>query len=358
VLLGVVDEVPHDEEVAAEGHLDDDVHLAQQALAILIGIELLAAAVLLGEAALETVAGDLAEVAVEVVALGHLVLGQVGLAEVELDVAALGDLDGVLERLGHVAELGVELLGRLDVVGGRAVLETTRVVERLALLDAHQDVVRLPVGLLHVVAVAGGDEAEPGLARHLLPRVVDLLLLVEAVGLHLEEERVVLEQRLVLERLVLGVLVALAHQRLRHLAAQARRQADEPLGVILEQLLVDARVVVEALEERLGVEELQVLVALLVLRQEDEVVVLALGLVLHRGRRDVGLAAEDRLDPGVLGLLVEVDHAVHVAVVGEGHRVHAHLLTGLEQVGQPDGPVEQAVLGMQVEVRELGHAAI
>ena len=49
--------------------------------------------------------------------------------------------------------------------------------------------------------------------------------------------------------------------------------------MLLEQLLVDARVVVEALEEGLGVEVLEVLVALLVLGQQDEVVVLALGLV-------------------------------------------------------------------------------
>jgi len=215
--------------------------------------------------------------------------------------------------------------------------------------------VRLPVVALDVVAVAGGDEPEPGLARHLLPRLVDLLLLVEAVGLHLEEERVLLEQRLVLERFVLCLFVALAHERLRDLAAETRRQTDEPLGMILEQLLVDARVVIKTFEERLRVQELEVLVTLHVLGQKDQVVIFALGLVLHRRRRDVGLAAEDGLDAGVLGLLVEVDHAVHVAVVGERHRFHAVLLARLHEVGQTDGAVEERILRMQMQMRELGH---
>ena len=56
-------------------------------LAILIGVELLAARCYLGEAALEPVGRDLAHVAVEVEALGHLVLRQIGLAELQLDVA-------------------------------------------------------------------------------------------------------------------------------------------------------------------------------------------------------------------------------------------------------------------------------
>ena len=62
-----------------------------------------------------------------------------------------------------------------------------------------------------------------------------------------------------------------------------------------------------------------------VLGQEDEVVVVRIGLALlvgHAAGRDVGLDADDRLDSGLLGGGVERDDAVHAAVVGQRQRRH------------------------------------
>ena len=83
----------------------------------------------------------------------------------------------------------------------------------------------------------------------------------------------------------------------------------------------------------------------------------ALGLVEAIGR-DVGLAAEDRLDAVGLGLLVEVERAEQVAVVGDRHRLHPALEHLREQVVQADGAVEKAILRVQMQVRELGHALV
>jgi hypothetical protein len=60
-------------------------------------------------------------------------------------------------------------------------------------------------------------------------------------------------------------------ERLRDLAAEARRQPDQALAVVAQDLLVDPRVVVEALEVALRVQEREVLVADLVLREQDQV---------------------------------------------------------------------------------------
>jgi hypothetical protein len=70
---------------------------------------------------------------------------------------------------------------------------------------------------------------------------------------------------------------------------------------------------------------------------------------------DVGLHAEDRLHPGLLRLLVEVDGAVEVAVVGHGHRGHPLRLDGLEEVLDADRAVEERVERVQVQVDEVGH---
>jgi len=37
----------------------------------------------------------------------------------------------------------------------------------------------------------------------------------------------------------------------------------------------------------------------------------------------VDLAADHRVQAGLLGVQVEVNHPEHVAVVGDGHRLHA-----------------------------------
>src|SRR5690606_27209658 len=101
---------------------------------------------------------------------------------------------------------------------------------------------------------------------------------------------------------------------------------------------------------------LQVAVASLILRQQDDVVVLAIASRRRLALREVCLAAEDRLDAVRFGLLVELDGPEHVAVVGDRDGLHAPLLDGLAQVLGPDGAIEEAVLGVQVEVSEIVHS--
>ena len=59
------------------------------------------------------------------------------------------------------------------------------------------------------------------------------------------------------------------------------------------------------------------------------------------------------LMPFVLGRLVEGDRAVERAVVGDGQRIHALLGGRVDQLGDPPEAVEQAELGVDVEVREV-----
>ena len=60
------------------------------------------------------------------------------------------------------------------------------------------------------------------------------------------------------------------------------------------------------------------------------------------------------LMPASLAVQVEVDRPEQVAVVGNGHGRHLHLPGGVKQVLEPDGPVQQAVLGVQMEMDEFG----
>ena len=229
------------------------------------------------------------------------------------------------------------------------------VVDGLLLLHAHQDLVGPGVLLIQIVAIIGGDERDAGLPAEVDELPVDLLLLREAIGLQLEEEIAAAEDVVEFARYRLPGLGAPAHAGLRHLPTEASRQPDQSLAMLAQQLLVDARVVIEALQVAHRVQVGQVLPADVVLGQEDQVVALSLGPIVAIGR-DVGLAAEDGLDPVLARALVEIEGPEQVAVVGDGHGLHAALEHAGEELVQPDRAIEEAVLGMQMQMGELSHA--
>ena len=68
---------------------------------------------------------------------------------------------------------------------------------------------------------------------------------------------------------------------------------------------------------------------------------------------DVRLHADDRLDPLGRRRLVEGDRAVEGAVVGDRERIEAQPLGRVDEVGDPAEAVEQAELGVDVEVGEV-----
>ena len=135
-----------------------------------------------------------------------------------------------------------------------------------------------------------------------------------------------------------------------------------------ERLPVDPGLVVVALHEGPAGQLDEVAVAGVVLGQQGQVVVellapvgvapgvvhpapagrpLVAGVVGH-----VGLGAEDRLDALLAALLVEVEDAVHVPVVGDADRGLAVGDGGPDDLADPGGAVEHRVLGVDVEVGE------
>jgi hypothetical protein len=83
---------------------------------------------------------------------------------------------------------------------------------------------------------------------------------------------------------------------------------------------------------------------------------LALGL-LQPVRGHVGFAAQDGLHPVLLRLLIELQGSEQVAMVGHGHLFHAEGKQAGKQLVKANRPVQQAVLRVQMKVRELAHFA-
>ncbi len=122
------------------------------------------------------------------------------------------------------------------------------------------------------------------------------LVLIQAVILNLEEEILLAEHVGVAVRQPLGFLVAIGHDRLVDVAAQAGRHRDQALGMLRQQILVDARLVVEAFEKRGGDQLQQVAIAFLVLAQQHQVVVaIGIAAACQALLRDVDFASDHRM---------------------------------------------------------------
>ncbi len=362
VVLGVLDQVPHDQEVRAEAHGGDDLELVAEAVGHL-GRERLAPALR------RPLEGQVAQV---VLGGGHprrqRELRQLGLAELDGDVGPLGDPQRVVAGRGHLAEEVAHLLRRLEVVLVALEVEALRVAHQRAGLDAEQRVVGEVVVAARVVAVVGGQQGRAELPGDLDQLGVGVALGGQPVVLQLDEQAVAAEDVLQAARLLQRPGRIALDERLQHVATEAAGGGDEALVVALQQLPVQAGLVVVALEEGQAGQLDEVAVAGVALGQQGEVVVeLAAALrvapgVVHpapAGRAlravvvgHVGLGAEHRRDPLGLAGPVEVEDPVHVAVVRDAD---GRLPVGRrrrDQVLDPRRAVEHRVLGVDVEVGE------
>ena len=349
-LAGVVHEVLDDQEVAGEALLGDHLQLVVEAL-LDLGDDLRVAALqaFLGEAAQVLVGGR--ELG------GNGEAGHERPPEVQLHPALLGDGEGVLDRPGQVREELLHLRRALHVES-RGIAHPFGIGQVLPRLDADQGVVGGVVVCAQEVEVVGGHQRHPELAVQVQEPVVDLGLDLDAVALDLQVV-VVPEDLHVLPRRGLGLVHPLLLDQVGHLSGDACGHADKPLAVLPQELLVDARIVVEALGVPLGDELDQVLPARRVLGQQDEVVgavgqAAGPGAVVAVADGHVDLAPEDRPDAGVFAGPVVGDGAEEVAVVGDGQGGHAGLGGGGRHGVDGAAAVEEAVLAVSVEVDELG----
>ena len=192
------------------------------------------------------------------------------------------------------------------------------------------------------------------------------------MGHELEEVVALSEDSLMLQSDRAGRVDALIGDGPRQLTLQARRERDQALAALAQQVLIHARTVVVALEVGRRHQCHEVLVADEVLGEEDEVPGLAMPFgpriavetvvagdvrlefahtptYIHHGRLDT----DDRFDAGVTAERVEVDRAVEGAVIGESERRHVQRFRACDEVAEAGQPVEQAVLGMRVQMDEV-----
>ena len=296
-------------------------------------------------------------------------LGSCGAPNSISTLGPLGDPQRVVARLGHLPEQVAHLVGGLQVVLVALELEALRVRQHGAGLHAQQGVVGLVVLAVGVVRVVGGQQRGAELAWPARP--ASGWCRAGPAGRGPAARRRGCRGRRSPAAGRPSPARPCSSPCSSDCSTWPPRQpvvAIRPSWCWLEQLPVEARLVVVALEERQAGELDEVAVAGLVLGQQREVVVellaalgVAAGVVdpAPAGRAlaavvvgHVGLGADDRLDALLAALLVELERPVHVAVVGDPDR---RLPVGDRlghQLVEPGGPVEHRELGVDVEVGE------
>ena len=283
------------------------------------------------------------------------VVRNLGVAELEIKIALICDDLGVGASLRHHGEQVVHLIRRLDVEFVGLELHFVGVLHGLAGLDAKQDALHLGIVPAQIVSIV---RSRHGDAR--FPRQLDELgqndgVLFKAVVLQFNVVIALAEQVTVPQRRRLGALIVTCEDSLRDLACKARRQADQALMVLLQQLFVHTGLGVKAFGKGRRDHFDQVFVARFVFAQQDQVIVAVdlVDLIETGAGGNVDFAPDDGLDARLFGCLIKLHAAVHHAVVGAGNGGLAALLHPIHQLIDAACAVQQAVFRMDMEVNKL-----
>ena len=144
----------------------------------------------LGQALGQALAAHALELLVDAHAFRQVVDREVRLAQLDLDIALVGDLHRVGDGLRAIVERCLHLLHGLEVQLRGAHAHAFLVQNGALGADAQEDVVGLGVVFRQVVAVVGGHEGEPRFLGHFKQHLVGAGLLRDAVLLELQVEAV------------------------------------------------------------------------------------------------------------------------------------------------------------------------
>ena len=143
----------------------------------------------------------------------------------------------------------------------------------------------------------------------------------------------------------------------RHLSCDAGRTADKALRVLLYDFVTDTRlVIVFSLDMSCRDDLHQVLVAIVVLGQQNKVIIASVILVLELViivSGHIYLTSDDRLDLRILFRhFQELLHSVHVTMVGDSKCGHSKLFCALEKACNRGLTVKDRILCMDMKMDE------
>ncbi len=355
-LLGIPANIGHDQEVGLQLHVEDHVQLGPQA--VLCGACTRTAPVQLPQ----TRAGQLLQIGlVRLESLRQREPGHVIGVVLRIDVAHLGNLDGPVEHVAgkvHLVAEGILHLapGSEEVaVSGHA--HPLGIAPPAARLHAQQNILVLAVGLARVVHVVAGNHLQVELFGQAQQALVDDIQFRDVVPFQFQEKPLPGEGLHIPRRTLRGLVIAPVGQQPRDFRRQAAGRADQAFAQLPQTVVIHPGLVVETIQMGLGAQFEQVAIAGVVLGQQEQVVALGIqGLVptVHGPTPlgQVGLNAQHRVDAVLVAGSVEVDRAMHDAVVGQRQGRLSQFGGACHQPIEAVQAVQEGIFGVGVKVNE------
>jgi hypothetical protein len=166
------------------------------------------------------------------------------------------------------------------------------------------------------------------------------------------------------------LLVFLFHHRFGHRPAQASGKGNQAFAMFREQVVVDARFVIKAFEKARGNQLDQVVITLKRFAQQHQVIrparpwlrfaallpiqaVCFFSALVPAALGDIHFAANDGLDVALTRFVKEIRCREKIPVIGDRHRRHFLPRSFVQQFRCFAGPIQQAVIGVNVQVNKL-----
>ena len=206
-----------------------------------------------------------------------------------------------------------------------------------------------------IMGVVRSHKRDARLLRKLHQHGQHPALLRQAVVLYFNIIVSLAKQLLIILRGGFRLFIVARQQRLRKLARQTGGKADKPFVVFFQQGVVDARLVVKAIDKACRHQLNKVFIACLIFTQEHQVVraIDAVHLIETRTRGHVYFAADNGLDARLFRGFIKIDAAVHHAVVGDSHSRLAQLFHPFHQRLDAACAVQKAVFSVQMQMCKL-----
>ncbi len=233
-------------------------------------------------------------------------------------------------------------------------------MDGLARLNAEHHVLRVRIILAEIVAVIGRNQRDLEFFLQLQQVALNARFFRQSLVLNFEIEIAFAEN--IAERYggFTSCVVLPFSEILGNFTLKTRGQTDQPSGVLSQEFLAYARLVVEAMQRRLRDNLDQIAIAFIVLRQHDKMVVAIAFLIgtVVLFLADVEFATQDGLHARFLRSVYERHSAEDVAVVGHGHAGHVEFFDALDQALDVTSAVEHRVISVEMKMYELrlGHS--
>jgi len=279
-------------------------------------------------------------------------VGQLRLAQDQCQAAALGDLQRVGNRTGHIGKQGLHLGGRFEVLLTREAAHPARIGQDLTLRNADTGFMRFIVVCFQELDRVRGHhgQMQPGSQLH---GSLHMGLIVGTARTLQLQIKTVRKDRGQLQR-NFGSLAGIAlHQRCTQRSCLRTRQQDQAFAQFLQPLQLDDRLCLDhILGPATGQQFTQVQIALLALHQQNHT--RSLGWITRK-TLDLDFTAQNRFDPLGPAFLVELDAAEQVVQVGDGQGRLPVPGCAFDDVIDAAGGIDNGKLGVKAQMDK--HAA-